>query len=178
MDAYFYDEFKRCIFFDVFEKALKDLNVISKNKKLSNVKSANNKNDERSKIFFNLNSIIQDDKNVKELTKEKEYVKVILMQTKSFILDLQSNIKKLPIQISYMFTKLRKRLKRYFTDKKNEIEKNEIKEKINKSLLKFFLKNIIGEKLKTFCNERKDYFSWTFGIPLGNTSDNYFETFK
>lgn len=100
------------------------------------------------------------------------------MQTKAFILDLQSNIKKLPIQISYMFTKLRKRLKKFFTDKKNASEKIEIKEKINKSLLKFFLKNIIGEKLKTFCNERKEYFSWAYGIPMGNTSDNYFETFK
>ena len=97
------------------------------------------------------------------------------------ILDLQSNIKKIPIQISYIFTKLRKRLKKVFIRDKNITDPNlkkEIKEKITKSLLKFFLKNIIGDRLKSFSNERKEYFCWYFGIPTESKSDDYFETFK
>jgi len=94
---------------------------------------------------------------------------------------LQSNIKKLPLQISYIFTKLRKRLKKLYIEDKgiNDLNiKKDIKEKITKSLIKFFLKNIIGERLKTFSNERKEYFCWYFNIPMNSTSDNYFETFK
>jgi hypothetical protein len=96
-------------------------------------------------------------------------------------LDLQSNIKKLPIQISYIFTKLRKRLKNHFIGEKIKSDANikkEIKDKITKSLFKFFLKNIIGERLKVFSSDRKDYFCWYFNIPTATLVDNYFETFK
>lgn len=104
-----------------------------------------------------------------------------MTHTKTFILDLQSNIKKLPIQIRYIFTKLRKRLKRLFIGEKSKSDPNfkkDIKDKITRSLLKFFLKNIIGEKLKVFSNERKAYFCWYFNIPSNLSSDNYFETLK
>jgi hypothetical protein len=74
---------------------------------------------------------------------------------------------------------LRKRLKKLFIGERGKTDlyfKKETKEKITKSLLKFFLKNIIGERLKTFSNERKEYFCWYFNIP--SSSDDYFETFK
>lgn len=117
---------------------------------------------------------------LQEINKEKEFIRILLTQTKTFILDLQSNLKKLPLQISYIFTKLRKRLKKIFIGEKHKGDlnfKKDIKDKITKSLLKFFLKNIIGERLKCFSNERKEYFMWYFHIPT-TTSDNYFETFK
>ena len=103
-----------------------------------------------------------------------------MITTKSFALDLQSNIKKIPLQVSYIFTKLRKRLKKIFiTDKNitNETQKKEIKDKIIKTLIKYFFKNIIAEKLKKFCNERKEYFYLYFSIPT-QSSDDYFEFFK
>jgi hypothetical protein len=69
IEIYFYDEFRRSIFYDIFEKGLKDLNNLSRNKKQVNYKNAQ-KSEESLKIsnllnIFKYDLKAQDEKGMK-----------------------------------------------------------------------------------------------------------------
>jgi hypothetical protein len=66
IEIYFYDELRRSIFYDIFEKGLRDLNMLAKNKKQINMKP-NQKSEESIKIailekIFDFNSMQDENK--------------------------------------------------------------------------------------------------------------------
>jgi len=66
IEIYFYDELRRSIFYDIFEKGLRDLNMLAKNKKQINMKP-NQKSEESMKIatlekIFDFNSMQDENK--------------------------------------------------------------------------------------------------------------------
>lgn len=71
MEIYFYDEFRKSILYDIFEKGLKDLNFHAKNnKQATSLKAEGNKSEESFKIgtlmnIFDFSNKAQDDKNLK-----------------------------------------------------------------------------------------------------------------
>jgi len=78
IQIYFYDGFNRSIFYDIFEKGLRDLNMLSKNKKQINSK-AGSKSDESLKIsilekIFDFN-VTQDDSKMKVFIQFKIFCK-------------------------------------------------------------------------------------------------------
>ena len=66
IDIFFYDEFDKNLFFDIFDKALKELNIASKNKKQSIAKSQGNKQSEEDIKIANLIKFFDYNKNANQ----------------------------------------------------------------------------------------------------------------
>lgn len=83
---------------------------------------------------------------------------------KSVLNDLENNIAKIPVYVSFCLTKIKKKLYKFIVNPKDKEKAKKDKEKIKNALLRLFYKNILARLLKRLTAENEIYITQNLGF--------------